>query len=113
MKKLIAFTFAFILALNINMFAENKEKPAEYANKSVKGTIIDKNTNETLAGVEVSLVGTTLKTETDLDGNFTFSGIQPGDYQIKASFISYQNYEIRINVNSESDNKLNLQLEAR
>lgn len=53
------------------------------------GKVMDSNTGETLIGVNVVVDGTTTGTITDLDGNYTLA-LDPGTYDIKVSYISYQ-----------------------
>ncbi len=55
----------------------------------LRGTIFEDATGETLPGVTVTIVGTNLGTFTDLDGKFSFS-LQPGNYSMKISYISFE-----------------------
>jgi len=79
---------------------------------SLSGTVIDFESGEALTGVEVKLEGTDIKTYTDFDGNFEFDGVKPGNYNIIASYISYdkslvENFKANVE-NSEVDIKLQL-----
>jgi hypothetical protein len=58
------------------------------------GFVTDKNSNEALVGVEVKIEGIQEKTYTDFDGKFTFTNLKPGEYNIVASYISYQKNSI-------------------
>ena len=42
-----------------------------YAQKTISGTVIDKDLNEPLIGVNVLLKGTTIGTVTDFDGKYS------------------------------------------
>jgi hypothetical protein len=55
----------------------------------VRGTVFDDATGEYLPGVSILAEGTTTGTLTDLDGKFNLV-IEPGTYNIRVSFISYQ-----------------------
>lgn len=55
------------------------------------GKVIDLLTNEALTGVEIKLEGTDIKVYSDFDGNFEIKEVKPGEYNIIASYISYQN----------------------
>lgn len=55
----------------------------------LSGSVIDFQSGEALTGVEVSIEGTDIKTYTDFDGNFEFDNVKPGNYNIIASYISY------------------------
>lgn len=56
---------------------------------TLRGTIIDLETGETLIGATVLVDGTSKGTITDFDGNYTLI-LEPGTYTIKISFISYE-----------------------
>ncbi len=55
----------------------------------VKGTVIDKQTKEPLAFVNVSFVGTTVGTTTDADGQYLIQTQWAGN-QLQASFLGYK-----------------------
>jgi TonB-dependent receptor len=56
---------------------------------SIEGTATDKNSNETLPGVTITIDGTTTGTSADVDGHFILTNLKPGKYRIKASYVSY------------------------
>ena len=53
---------------------------------SLKGTVRDSQTKETLIGATVLIVGTYKGMACDIDGNYIIKDIKPGDYSIKVSF---------------------------
>ena len=55
----------------------------------IQGTVIDTDGNP-VTGANVSIVGTTLGTSTDIDGVFVILNVSPGQYDVRASFLSYQ-----------------------
>ena len=55
--------------------------------KSVSGTVVD-DLGEPILGANVVIVGTTTGATTDMDGNFTLSGV-PENGQLKVTFIGY------------------------
>lgn len=57
----------------------------------IVGKIIDAKTGETLPGATVLIEGTTKGVSSDFDGNFSISGLQPGKYNLVASYITYDN----------------------
>ncbi|MGQ8337750.1 TonB-dependent receptor domain-containing protein [Sunxiuqinia sp. A32] len=63
---------------------------ASAQNGTIKGTVIDAKSNETLIGASVYLEGTTIGTITDFDGNFIVPKIPAGTYTVLCSFISYE-----------------------
>ncbi|MDX5479456.1 MAG: carboxypeptidase-like regulatory domain-containing protein, partial [Cyclobacteriaceae bacterium] len=58
----------------------------------ISGKVTDENTGESIPGVNVLIIGTSVGTATDLDGNFTISANQ-GD-RLRFSFIGYAAYEV-------------------
>lgn len=55
---------------------------------SIKGKVLDE-TNQPLPGATVTIDGTTLGSVTDANGNYTISGVNPGNYTVTAKFIGY------------------------
>jgi len=65
---------------------------------TIKGRVLDKTTNEPLpfANVIVELNGTQAGgAQTDFDGNFTIKPLNPGTYDLKASFVGYTGAEVK------------------
>lgn len=87
---LLACTVGFTFAGNDNTKEVAKTGAVEQT-ICLTGKVIDLSTNETLTGVEINLEGTDIKVYSDLDGNFEIKDVKPGEYNIIASFISYQN----------------------
>lgn len=64
---------------------------------SLKGTITDKQTGETLPFVNVLLVQNNAKhlgTTSDLEGKYLFKNIQPGTYHLEVNFVGYEKYVV-------------------
>ena len=55
---------------------------------AIRGTVVDKNTQEPLIGAAIQVNGTTTGTVTDLDGYFELAGLRNGTYQLTVSYIS-------------------------
>ncbi len=79
----IAFTFFLLILVN---FAIGQKG-------FIRGLVFDGKTGEFLPGVTIFIEGTTMGTITDLDGKFNLP-IDPGTYQIRVSFISYETLHI-------------------
>jgi hypothetical protein len=60
----------------------------------VNGRVIDRETGEPLIGASVSILGTTLGAATDVDGRYNILQITPGTYDVKTSFVGYQEVTI-------------------
>lgn len=77
----------------------------------IKGNIKDKNTSEGLVGATVMLEGTTIGTNTDIEGNFSFKA-PVGTYNLVISFVSYKTQKIQgVKVENEKALTMNLNLE--
>lgn len=58
----------------------------------VKGKVINSATNEPVPFSTVVIFGTTIGAMTDFDGNFLFTGIDPGYISIRASSVGFEEY---------------------
>lgn len=58
--------------------------------QTIKGTILDQRTGESLVGANVHIIGTAQKTMVKLDGTFSFKNLQPGSYQLEIFSVGYQ-----------------------
>lgn len=115
MKKLMLSSL-LVLALSITSFAaenttENIKETAEVqiASNSITGRVIDKNTNEVLAGVTVFANGQ--KVYTDFDGKFIVPNLCGNKCTIVISQISYEPQTVELNLNNASS--LNVLLSKR
>lgn len=115
-KTIITLVFAALIGF---VYAENDgakstETPAEVPVQSItlSGSVADLVSGESLAGVEVTLEGTDVKTYTDFDGNFEFKDVKPGKYNLIASFISYKKSLVEDFQAESKDSKLDIKLEA-
>ncbi len=71
-----------LLAAPALAFAQNTGK--------IAGVVTDAGTGDPLPGAQVILVGTTLGTITDVDGNYFVIGVPVGAYNVQARFVGYQ-----------------------
>ena len=97
--------------------AANKESKSEISSTGnavtteLSGQVIDKNTNETLVGVKVTIKGTDLVAYTDFDGKYHFDSLKPGKYNVTASYISYENKTVENIVLTPKANEVDFSLE--
>jgi hypothetical protein len=56
----------------------------------INGKIFDDISNEPILFANVIIKGTNIGTTSDLDGNFSFSGVTPGFVTLQASFVGYE-----------------------
>lgn len=108
MKKLIICLLSVLLTGAL--YAKEKEAGTNNAaTVALTGTVYDFSSEELLAGVEVIIEGTDMKTYTDFDGQFTFKNIKPGEYKLVTNYISYNRGAETIKVdNTEKDVKIKL-----
>ncbi|MBI1938435.1 MAG: TonB-dependent receptor [Ignavibacteriales bacterium] len=98
------FLFFFLVS---NIFAGTTGK--------IAGKITDAKTGEPLIGANVLLVGTTMGSASDIDGDFFIINIPPGVYEIKVSLIGYASVtaqNIRVSVDQTTKIDLSLSEEA-
>lgn len=79
---------------------------------NVLGYVKDKKTMEPLIGASVALVGTTIGTITDEEGNFMLRNVKDGTYDIEVSYIGYQTIVRKsIHISPDSVVVLNTEME--
>lgn len=82
MRQLLFFIFVLLAASSV--LAQNG---------TIRGSIIEDASGETVIGANVFVEGTDKGSVTDLDGEFTFS-IAPGTYTVKISYVGYQDLTV-------------------
>ena len=79
----ISFTFLlFIFSVSTSLFAQSNVG-------KLAGQITDADTQEPLIGANIVLLGTELGAATDINGNYFVLNIEPGDYDVKVSYVGY------------------------
>lgn len=68
----------------------------------VSGTVTDEFTGETLPGVNILVVGTTIGTTTDLEGNYSLT-VPSGEETLQFTFVGYETVTLDIDGRSEID----------
>ena len=83
MKKLI------LIAMVFTFFGISKIAIAQNQTQIVKGTVLDKQSQAPLLGVNIIIIGTDpIKGgTTDIDGLFKISDVAPGRYDLKLSYV--------------------------
>ncbi|MCF6352719.1 MAG: TonB-dependent receptor [Cyclobacteriaceae bacterium] len=67
---------------------------------TIKGRILDPETNESLIGANAVISGTTQGATTDIDGYFTISNVEAGNVTVNISFIGYSSINKSVTVNA-------------
>jgi len=68
------------------------------SNGKIVGKVIEATSGTPLIGANVILLNTSQGASADLQGNYTISGVQPGNYQISASYLGYEEKVLEITV---------------
>ena len=93
MRKLMIGFLSLMLVMTVAANEKEGKNTTETDNTTmmvITGTVSDNGSGELLAGVEVQIEGTGVKSYTDFDGNFTFKNMKPGEYKLVANYISYE-----------------------
>ena len=100
------FIFVFILFLSASMFSQNSS--------SINGQLVDGEfNNEPLAFGTISIKGTVNETTANLDGNYSFENLSPGEYVLVYSFVGYETKERIVKVDSKKNTIVNVTMEAQ
>ncbi|RFC53548.1 TonB-dependent receptor [Brumimicrobium aurantiacum] len=82
--------------------------------QTVKGTVVDSESQYPLIGSKLSLVSSdstvVLRNMTDLDGRFSFKDVPIGKYQLTATYTSYKTSSTTVTVNSGRESIVNIKL---
>jgi outer membrane receptor for ferrienterochelin and colicins len=104
MKKFRIVLLAIVLFAAISTtFADKKGDKAPKL-VTLSGKVIDKTSQEALAGALIRVEGTDIEVYTDLDGNFSISGLMPDTYTVKCSMISYSDREEEVKIDNKAGN---------
>ncbi len=77
----------------------------------LKGRVTDANTHEPMTGASVFIKGTSKSQLVQLDGNFIFKNVAPGEYQLEVRFISYKTKIQGVTVSAGKTTTVNIALE--
>lgn len=75
----------------------------------IQGRVVEKGTREPLAGVNLMLMPGERIAISDEKGNFSFCGIEPGQYSITALLVNYKKYEKK-NIVTKKNEKIELKI---
>ena len=98
---IICFTSFFILLTNLTN-----------AQTRITGKIIDSATAKPLPDASVYIANSTIGTKTDKNGDYSFSQLTPGSYELITSCLGYQSKQIAFTARS-GENIVNITLNAR
>ena len=92
----------FILLIKIAGLSQN--------NARLSGSVFDGNSLKPLAGITIELQPLNLLTSSDSTGNFRFTGINPGSYNLRFTGVGYQ-LKVRSNIVITTGNESNVLVE--
>lgn len=81
-----------ILALFAIFFCIRSTGYAQGISQTLRGTVIDKQTQQTIPGASVTIIGQNKATVTNSAGKFRITDVAPGRYEVSFSFIGYATY---------------------
>lgn len=85
--------------------------PALAQTGTITGKVTDARLNEPLIGASVMIEGSTTGAVTDIDGHFRIAGLKPGNYNIVASYVSYENQTIKnVSISGDKETTLNIKM---
>ncbi len=95
----------WILLMSFSVFAQEA---------TLKGHVEDAVSNEPLPFVNIVVSGTTTGTTTDINGNFTLTGLKPGFVRVEASFVGYKKaISSEIEVSAANTNFIEIQMQQQ
>ena len=59
----------------------------------ITGTISDASTEQSLPGASVLILESQVGTSADVEGDYTITGVEPGEKTLRVSFVGYQTME--------------------
>jgi hypothetical protein len=93
----------FLLSLPVMLYAGTTGK--------IKGKVTDNKTGEPLVGVNVLVIGTNFGAATDVNGVYTIDFLNPGVYEVRASYLGYQTVTTsNVRVNADLTTEIDFQL---
>jgi len=80
----------------------------------ISGVVVSAENGDPLVGANVYIVDTSMGAATDNDGMYTITGVPPGSYTLRCTYIGYKAQEISIDVNigEEIDQSFELEYEG-
>jgi len=85
----------------IMLFSAAMVQMSVFSQSSIRGTIYDKNTGETLPGAHIILGGTYLTTISGADGTYAFNRLKKGKYLMQVSFVGYADWHLEISLSED------------
>lgn len=101
MLKKLQCAIVFALLMSVSAYAQSG---------TLTGEVTDAETGEPLIGATVYIQSVQKGTQTNIDGEYTITGISAGSYEVSFSYVGYITYEAQVEIGSGT-NTLNAELE--
>ncbi len=101
-KRICLFFVLFLFIISFSVEAQTTGK--------ISGKVTEESSGSFLPGANVVLVNTKIGTAADQQGRYTISRIQPGTYQVKASYLGYQDKIVEVTVQANHTTQLDFEL---
>jgi iron complex outermembrane receptor protein len=79
---------------------------------TIRGTVMDKSTGETMPGANVLIKGTLIGTSTDFDGNYVLENAPAGEVEVEASFVGFLPQTQKVTLSAGQTLTLNFDLDV-
>ncbi|MCB2199537.1 TonB-dependent receptor [bacterium] len=103
MRQLLVGVMIF-LGITVPLFA------GPQAGQPIRGFVVDETNGEPLPVANVSVVGTSRGSSTNLDGFFLIPAMSPGSYTLQVNYLGYQMTEYEVQVTSEVMSPIKIEL---
>jgi len=104
LKKIFTVTVSFFL-INFTLLAQTGK---------ITGKVTDTQTGEPLIGANILILNTNFGSATDVNGEYIITQVPPGDYDLRVSYIGYQNVTIQnIRVTSGLTQEVNFKMPSQ
>ncbi|WP_010423039.1 TonB-dependent receptor [Anaerophaga thermohalophila] len=91
-------TFNFIIWVGLFSILLGSSDTFAQSKGKIAGKVIEETSGTPLIGANVILLNTSQGASADLQGNYTISGVQPGNYQISAKYLGYEEEVLEVTV---------------
>lgn len=81
-----------------------------YAQGILSGTVTDRDTEETLIGVNIFISELNIGTATGAEGTFEFSNLPAGEYEIEATYVGYNSQRQTVTIEDGQETEINFEL---
>lgn len=100
-------TLFFLLLVNLLLGQESPD------GGTISGFVLDGKSREGLPGANVILAGTQMGAATDIDGYFVVTGVSPGSYELKISYIGFEPLSQRVTIRRGERLRRDFEIEPR